>query len=100
MSDIHSALEVWAKANGNREYTYDDVAGLVILDGKERPDLAQVIIGYDKYVQANEYIEKRKLEYPSIPDQLDMIYHDMMDNTSIWKDTITGIKNKYPKPKE
>ena len=43
------------------------------------------------------YIEKRIAAYPKISDQLDMIYWDMMNQTTIWKDTITEIKHKYPK---
>jgi len=39
--------------------------------------------------------EKRKAEYPSIPDQLDYIYHYGIDK---WKaDMVLPVKNKYPK---
>ena len=41
-----------------------------------------------------EYKGKRESEYPSIADQLDMIYHNI-DN---WKATIKATKDKYPKP--
>ena len=41
------------------------------------------------------YADKRVVEYPSIGDQLDDIYHNGIDG---WKSTITAIKNKYPKP--
>lgn len=53
----------------------------------------------DAIEEANKYIyiEKRINEYPSIENQLDMIYWDMINGTSNWKDTITEIKNKYPK---
>ena len=41
------------------------------------------------------YAEKRQQEYPSIPDQLDKIYHDGIDK---WKsEMIKPIKDKYPK---
>ena len=43
------------------------------------------------------YADLRRAEYPSIGDQLDMIYWDKVNNTNIWVDTITEIKNKYPK---
>jgi hypothetical protein len=39
--------------------------------------------------------QNRKNEYPSIPDQLDEIYHSGID---AWKATIKATKNKYPKP--
>ena len=45
--------------------------------------------------EAMEYTNKRKLEYPSIGDQLDKIYHDGID---AWKaDMIKPVKDKYPK---
>jgi|9_EtaG_2_1085328.scaffolds.fasta_scaffold15304_3 hypothetical protein len=40
------------------------------------------------------YINKRLLEYPSIADQLDDLYHNGIDG---WKTTIKAIKDKYPK---
>lgn len=46
------------------------------------------------------YAEKRAAEYPPMADQLDMQYWDAVNGTNIWKDTIAGIKEKYPKPLE
>ena len=43
------------------------------------------------------YVDQRLSEYPPIGEQLDMMYHDMMNGTTTWKDKITEIKNKYPK---
>lgn len=66
----------------------------------------EIVCGYDgKYYFAGEeptppepsYSEKRASEYPSIQDQLDMIYWDKVNGTNLWQDKITEIKNKYPK---
>ena len=46
------------------------------------------------------YAEKREREYPSIPDQLDMQYHDTVNSTTTWKDAIKAVKDKYPKDGE
>ena len=43
---------------------------------------------------AKEYARDRALEYPSIPDQLDDIFHNGLD---AWKATIQETKDKYPK---
>ena len=43
---------------------------------------------------ANEYQRSRALEYPSIADQLDEIYHNGVDS---WKAIIKQTKDKYPK---
>jgi len=42
-----------------------------------------------------QYQRDRLAEYPSIPDQLDDIYHNGID---AWKATIKVTKDKYPKP--
>ena len=45
--------------------------------------------------EANGYKTARANEYPSIPDQLDDIFHNGLDG---WKATIQETKDKYPKP--
>lgn len=42
-----------------------------------------------------EYQRLRKKEYPSIEDQLDLLYHYGYDG---WKSQIDIVKTKYPKP--
>jgi len=42
-----------------------------------------------------QWIKDRALAYPSIPDQLDDIFHNGLD---AWKATIQETKDKYPKP--
>ena len=46
---------------------------------------------------AQEYARKREAEYPSIGDQLDMIYKDMKNGTTIHAKAVEVIKTKYPK---
>jgi hypothetical protein len=46
------------------------------------------------YIDANAYKGLRAKEYPSIPDQLDTLYHSGLD---AWKAQIKTIKDKYPK---
>ena len=43
----------------------------------------------------NQYQRDRKAEYPSIEDQLDILYHGGYD---AWKAEIDKVKEKYPKP--
>lgn len=42
----------------------------------------------------NVYQRDRAVEYPSIVDQLDDLYHNGLDG---WKATIKAVKDKYPK---
>ena len=50
---------------------------------------------YTAWKNANEYKQKRELEYPELEDQLDDIYHNGIEG---WKTKIKTIKEKYPKP--
>tara|TARA_X000001382_G_scaffold62124_1_gene42788 strand:- start:186 stop:512 length:327 start_codon:yes stop_codon:yes gene_type:complete len=49
----------------------------------------------------NEVIkETRAKAYPQLKDQLDMQYHDQINDTSTWKDAIEKVKNDHPKESE
>ncbi len=52
----------------------------------------------DLQIRQKEAVSKRI--YPSIESQLDMMYHDKLNNTTIWQDTIANIKAMNPKPLE
>lgn len=43
----------------------------------------------------SNYMVDRQLHYPSIHDQLDIIYHDGLEE---WKKVIKAVKDRYPKP--
>ena len=48
-----------------------------------------------------EYERNREKEFPSVIDQLDLLYHDIKNNNlsdGSWIKTIESVKNKYPKP--
>ena len=64
-------------------------------------------VSFDKEVEAAliadggtsaNYAQYRRDAYPSIGDQLDMQYHDLVDSTTTWEDAIAAVKSKYPKP--
>ncbi len=52
---------------------------------------------YTQYLLNTQYIVNRKKEYPSIEDQLDVLYNLGYDG---WKNTIKVIKDKYPPPSQ
>jgi len=43
------------------------------------------------------YQKFRASEYPSIGDQLDMQYWDLVNDTTTWKDAVAKIKSDNPK---
>jgi len=44
------------------------------------------------------YIQARQEAYGSIADQLDMIYWDGVNGTTVWADHIAQVKSDNPKP--
>ena len=67
--------------------------------GDEAFDAAGNPVQYDMavvqaYIDANAYKNKRAAAYPSIPDQLDLLYHGGMD---AWKAAIKAVKEEFPK---
>jgi hypothetical protein len=48
-----------------------------------------------QYYQNTEYQRDRASAYPSIEEQLDVLYHQGYDG---WKASIDEVKDKYPKP--
>ena len=44
------------------------------------------------------YADFRREAYPSLEEQADMQYHDLIDGTTIWKDAIQAVKDAHPKP--
>jgi hypothetical protein len=69
----------------------DDGAGAFDAQGnKVEIDMAAV----NAWVNPNAYKGQRAAAYPSIPDQLDLLYHGGMD---AWKAAITAVKTQFPK---
>jgi hypothetical protein len=61
------------------------------IDGNE---VAIDTAAVNTWVDPEAYKDLRRAEYPSIPDQLDTLYHGGYD---AWKATIQAVKDKYPK---
>ena len=57
-------------------------------------ELDAEVIRLQAVYDSQAYARSRASEYPTIPDQLDDIYHNGID---AWKATIKVTKDKYPK---
>jgi hypothetical protein len=71
--------------------TIDDGAGAFDAQGN------QVTIDMDAvnaWTDPEAYKYKRQQAYPSIADQLDLIYHQGLD---AWKSVIQAVKEEFPK---
>jgi len=60
----------------------------------DNPPTEQEVMDALVALDALEYQDKRAAEYPSVVDQLDLLYHGGYDT---WKQSIKAIKDKYPK---
>ena len=73
-SVVRTVGDVAYDANGN-EVSYD-------------------LVAVQAYIDANAYKAQRAAAYPSMADQLDLLYHGGMD---AWKAAITAVKEEFPK---
>lgn len=72
---------------------------VVTIRGEDAFDQNDNPVEYDRaaaeaWVDPEEYKAQRAAAYPSIADQLDLLYHGGMD---AWKAAITAVKTEYPK---
>ena len=87
--------------NPSAQYTCspsNDVDGITWLSGTtpiSKSDIlakqAELQTAYD----AKQY--QRDRVYPSIGDQLDMQYKDLLNDTTTWKDAVAKVKSDNPK---
>ena len=59
-----------------------------------KADIEAKMVEVQAEYDAKQYQRDRALEYPSVKDQLDKIYHSGIDE---WKKVIKATKDKYPK---
>ena len=67
------------------------------LSDQPQPSEAEIEAAHNEWqadYDSKQYQRDRASEYPSIPDQLDDIYHNGING---WKATIKATKDKYPK---
>ena len=74
--------------------SYNSSGGLVNVDEDAVAlKTAELQAEYD----AQEYARNRSSEYPTWQEQMDMQYHDAVNGTNTWQETIEAVKTKYPK---
>lgn len=76
----------------------DDGTGAFKADGSQitlvQSDIDAARTTLNNELAATKYQRDRAAEYPSVVDQLDLIYHSGVD---AWKAKIKETKDKYPK---
>jgi len=78
--------------DGSQDYLIGDKVGIT-------PEEAQQIEANATASRFNamSYDQKRALSYPSMAEQLDMLYWDGVNGTTTWADAIAAVKAKHPK---
>jgi len=60
-------------------------------------EIVQKVAELEYQEEVNEYQRQRAREYPPVIEQQDMKFHDDVNGTTVWRDTIQAVKDKYPK---
>ena len=97
--------DVITEGSFNETYREFNVQGEVSMElGEPTITWSQVKAKYDELkadYDATQYQRDRKLEYPEIGDQLDMLFHAIdagaLDKNSDFYTTLKAVKDKYPK---
>ena len=74
---------------------YDEINDKWTAEDKDGNSINVVSADVDAELAKQNYKNQRMVEYPSIEDQLDLMYHSGFD---AWKTKIKETKDKYPKP--
>ena len=81
--------------NGHRPFTSEE---------ETEADAVEVAsaAAYAEYVAKEKYKDDRRIAYPDIGDQLDLLYKDMLadkgDKTGDWFKAVKKVKTDNPKP--
>jgi ribosome-interacting GTPase 1 len=75
---------------------------VVTIRGDVAYDANEQVVEYDRaaaqaLVEANQYKDLRASAYPSIQEQLDLLYWDKINGTDNWEQAIAAVKAEYPK---
>jgi|APGre2960657404_1045060.scaffolds.fasta_scaffold01791_8 hypothetical protein len=83
-----------------RGYRYSDIewssSNVHALPAKDHLEEA-IRLCIENKTKYNTYGPLRRDAYPSLSDQLDMLYWDNVNGTRLWADAITQIKATFPK---
>ena len=87
--------------NPEIKFTYraEDYNRLKILSDHSKPTKAEIdseIVKIQADYDSKQY--QRDRQYPTIQDQLDMLYWDRKNGTKTWEESIDKVKADNPKP--
>ena len=69
-------------------------------NGTAKPTEAEINAKATAMATRDAHIAPRKKAYPTIQEQLDMQYKDVLNSTTTWKDAIAKVKSDNPKSED
>ena len=100
-SEGMAMTKFWVNDNGTLNQATDDSQDLSdsLTEVNVAPQSGKQVWNGSAWTDPNKVLidKKRRSEYPSIVDQLDMQYHDLVNDTTTWKDAIAKVKGDNPK---
>ena len=97
----NTVVEAILKINPNAKVSVsaDDINTITWENGTTpipKADIEAKMVELQADYDAKQY--QRDRVYPSIGDQLDMQYKDLLNGTTTWKDAVAKVKSDNPKP--
>jgi hypothetical protein len=78
----------------------EDIDNIIWHDGTTPISKSDIESKINEIETRDAHIEPRKNSYPSIQEQLDMMWHDKQNDTTTWEDAISKVKSDNPKASE
>lgn len=98
INKLHKALHVLMPLRGwSCDGEKVTIHELGVANGYTIPTRKEIAAAIEE-LEGLKYRELRVRDLPSIPDQLDMQYWDLINGTTKWVDMITANKEKHSKP--
>ena len=91
--ELKSDAQVSIEDNDVTKITWHDDNPTNITNTAILAKQAELQTAYDN----NKYQRDRANSYPSIQEQLDMQYKDLLNGTTTWKDAVAKVKSDNPK---
>ena len=95
-------IEAILKINSNAKVaiTDRDINQIEWLDGTTpipKADIEAKMAELQTVYDNKEYQRTRAKEYPSLQEQMDLQYKDLLNGTTTWKDAVAKVKSDNPK---
>ena len=102
MQEIAYITQAIYKINSEAEFTFNgvDLDTIQWLNGTtaiSKSNIETKITELKTAFTNNAYQRKRLEEYPSLQEQMDLQYKDLLNGTTTWKDAVAKVKTDNPK---